>query len=316
MRKSTGILLASGMLVTVALSGCTTAAPSCEVEWQDGGVASAVDVSGSLGGTLKTSFPLPLVQLGEATSTVVQAGDGPIALPGSIVEGSVTIYDGATGEQLTGGGVFWSVDREEPRVVAAAKCLSPGTRVVTVGPASVVFGPSAAEGVDDATIVSVLDITAVYPGRADGADRLPVNGMPTIALAPDGRPGFTFTNAPAPTDLVISVLKEGSGPEVQEGDTVVLQYTGVSWAKRTVFDTTWEKGVPAKLVAADASTTSDGSGVVPGFAKALIGQRVGSQVLVAIPPGLGYPAGATGAPVADDDTMVFVFDVLGIQEGD
>ena len=51
---------------------------------------------------------------------------------------------------------------------------------------------------------------------------------------------------------------------------------------------------------------------MPGFAQALIGQRVGSQVLVSIPAELAYPAGSS-SPVAGE-SLLFVFDVLGILE--
>lgn len=315
MRTSSGILLVSGLLAVVAIGGCTsTTTASCDPEWSTGGLADTVTVDGGFADTPEVSFPTPLVQLDETTSAVLTVGDGELVAAGAVVEGVVNIYDGATGERLTGGTALWSVDRDEPHVTAAARCETVGSRIVTVGPASVVFGPSAVEGVDDATIVSVFDVTAVYLGRADGVDQLPLNGLPTIALAPDGRPGFTFTNSPAPTDLVVSVLKQGSGATVQEGDSVVLQYTGVSWATKTVFDSTWENGTPTVLVAADATTSSDGTGVISGFAQALIGQQVGSQVLVSIPADLAYPDGSSSSVAGE--SLLFVFDVLGIQEGD
>ena len=54
------------------------------------------------------------------------------------------------------------------------------------------------------------------------------------------------------------------------------------------------------------------SQVVNGFAKAIVGAKVGSQVIVVVPPGeeFGYPAGS--GPVGDDETMIFVIDILGI----
>ena len=43
-----------------------------------------------------------------------------------------------------------------------------------------------------------------------------------------------------------------------------------------------------------------------------MGAKVGSQVIVVIPPGeeWGYPAGS--GPIDDDDSMIFVIDILGI----
>ena len=53
------------------------------------------------------------------------------------------------------------------------------------------------------------------------------------------------------------------------------------------------------------------NGVVPGFAQALEGQTVGSQILAVIPPELGYgEAGNEGAGIKGTDTLVFVVDIL------
>ena len=50
--------------------------------------------------------------------------------------------------------------------------------------------------------------------------------------------------------------------------------------------------------------------VIDGWNEALIGQPVGSQILVVIPPEKGY--GAQGSPpsIPGDATLVFVIDIL------
>jgi peptidylprolyl isomerase len=67
---------------------------------------------------------------------------------------------------------------------------------------------------------------------------------------------------------------------------------------------------PADFVA-QSYIDNAGVGVVPGFARALIGQTVGSRVLVAIPPSEGYPAGQEPASIPANATMIFVIDILG-----
>jgi peptidylprolyl isomerase len=53
--------------------------------------------------------------------------------------------------------------------------------------------------------------------------------------------------------------------------------------------------------------------VVPGFAKALEGATVGSQVIAILPPSEGYgKAGNSSAGISGTDTLVFVIDILGI----
>jgi peptidylprolyl isomerase len=82
---------------------------------------------------------------------------------------------------------------------------------------------------------------------------------------------------------------------------VRVHYTGVVWGEDEPFDSTWD-GEPASL-------TLDA--VVPGFAKALEGQTVGSQVLVVVPPAEGYRDQAQ-AGIPAGSTLVFVIDILGL----
>jgi peptidylprolyl isomerase len=82
---------------------------------------------------------------------------------------------------------------------------------------------------------------------------------------------------------------------------VTVQYQGVLWRTGKVFDESWGKS-PATFLP---------SGVVKGFGKALVGHRVGSQVVAVVPPAEGYgKAGQPGAGIKGTDTMVFVVDIL------
>ena len=51
-------------------------------------------------------------------------------------------------------------------------------------------------------------------------------------------------------------------------------------------------------------------GVIPGFKKALEGQKVGSTVGVAVAPADGYPEGQPAAGIQAGDTLVFVLKIL------
>ncbi|RZI86892.1 MAG: FKBP-type peptidyl-prolyl cis-trans isomerase, partial [Microbacterium sp.] len=95
----------------------------------------------------------------------------------------------------------------------------------------------------------------------------------------------------------------GDGYEVQAGDYVLMQYSGVRWSNGEVFDQTWGKSPYT-----DATTK-----FVPGFQKALEGHKVGSQVLVVIPPVDGYGEGEINETDLKGETLVFVVDILGAQ---
>ena len=50
--------------------------------------------------------------------------------------------------------------------------------------------------------------------------------------------------------------------------------------------------------------------VLPGFVKGLKGKKVGSRVLVAIPPKDGFGQAQPDLGMKKDDTMVFLFDIV------
>nr|MTA38309.1 peptidylprolyl isomerase [Actinomycetota bacterium] len=54
-------------------------------------------------------------------------------------------------------------------------------------------------------------------------------------------------------------------------------------------------------------------GVIQGFHDALVGQKVGSRVVVIIPSELGYGDTGSGDQIKGGDTLVFVVDILGVQ---
>jgi len=108
------------------------------------------------------------------------------------------------------------------------------------------------------------------------------------------------------TGLASKVQSKGAGGgHPGPRDRVTVHYTGVIWGTGKVFDSSWTKGTPA---------TFQTSGVIPGFGKALVGQKVGSQVIAVIPPADGYgTAGQAGAGISGTDTLVFVVDILATE---
>ena len=63
-----------------------------------------------------------------------------------------------------------------------------------------------------------------------------------------------------------------------------------------------------------ASDTVIGEGeVIKGWDQGLVGQKVGSRVMLVIPPDDGYgTSGNTSAGIKGSDTLVFVVDILDV----
>ncbi len=320
MRKTTGIVLASALLLALAacagptgptLDGGTAVDPaSCSPEWSRGGLADGVKVSGDFGTTpVAVAIPTPLVSKTATSTAVVEQGDGAALGRSAIVAGTMTIFDGASGDLLTktNATTLIPLGSANAPFFDSAECATVGSRVVAVGPAAVILGDgiTSQNNLDPKmTVVSVLDIQDAYLTRAQGASQSPQNGLPTVSHAESGQPGLSFTNADAPADLRIETLIAGNGTTVKEGDNVLVHYTGVVWDTRKVFDSSWDRGAPA-------SFTTDK--VVEGFRDAIVGQRVGSEVLTSIPPALGYgDTPPDGSGISADSTLVFVIDILGV----
>jgi len=318
-RRFVSVVLAAGLLGS--LTACVSAPTlnGCTPDYVAGDSSKLVTATGELGAEPDAEFPTPLVA-DKVQASVITTGDGDVVDPGDATVLQVTIYNASTGEALissdySGSGLLLSAIEGQPAFGAVAQCATVGSRVAAVGPASELLGPDAIEAnglavTEEEPVVMIVDVERAFLGRADGRDELAQAGFPSVVLAPDGQPGLTIPGGETPTDLMIARLKGGDGKTVKKGDTVIVNYTGVLWDTKEVFDSTWDRGAPAGLVA--EALTDDGSGVVPGFAKALIGQKVGSQVIVVIPPEFGYPAGSAPATVPEGSTMVFVVDILGI----
>ena len=91
---------------------------------------------------------------------------------------------------------------------------------------------------------------------------------------------------------------------VTAGQTVTVHYTGVIWATGKQFDSSWDRGAPLDTVIGQGS-------VIAGWDEGLVGQTVGSQVLLVVPPDKGYgTAGQRRAGIKGTDTLVFVVDIL------
>ncbi|WP_061781734.1 FKBP-type peptidyl-prolyl cis-trans isomerase [Microbacterium hominis] len=310
MRRIPAALAVVGLSV-LTLVGCASASPSaaaCHRGADPSGVLDTVSVSGAEG-TPEVTLSAPVyVDHTVAVDETVGSGQR-VTSDMQDVQFAITIMSGSTGQKiLTSGTQVTPLSKWREQYAGFADmmmCATEGSRIVGAVPASD-LSDAAAQGWglsgSDAIVVAI-DLQKVYLAAADGVpqynDR---RGMPSVVLAPDGTPGVIIPDTAPPTDLAVEVLKKGDGPAVGGTDSIRINYTGVTWADRKVFDSTWENG-------ASAAVTLDA--VVPGFAQALDGQTVGSQILVVIPPALGYGDTASGS-IPAGSTLVFVIDILGV----
>jgi FKBP-type peptidyl-prolyl cis-trans isomerase len=186
-----------------------------------------------------------------------------------------------------------------------------GSRVLAVLPPADAFGasgdPSIGVGPTD-TVVFVVDMLTSVGNTAGPSGKWLSNGggaLPTVTAGRAGKgPKVTIPKTAAPETLRIRTLIKGGGPKVTKGEFIVVQYAGVIWRTKKAFDSTWSRRQPF-------GTTIGVGQVIEGWDKGLVGQTVGSRVLLVIPPIDGYgPAGDPSAGIKGTDTIVFAVDIL------
>lgn len=128
--------------------------------------------------------------------------------------------------------------------------------------------------------------------------------LPSASGTFGDKPVLTFPEDAAPQELAVVVLEQGTGEEVQAGQSIDVNYYGQVW-NGAMFDNSYDRGSSIQFPIGVGA-------VIAGWDDALVGKQIGSRVLVSIPPHLGYgERGMPAAGIGGTDTLVFVVDILG-----
>ncbi len=279
------------------------AAPTPTAE--DVAALEAVKVEGDTGAEPTVTFDQPFATSAPVARVDVE-GTGDALVKGQTLDVNYMLIGGDDGTTI---GSTWQQGATETIIMGDPAMVSAlnealdgqavGVRVVAAMP-----GTAGADGASSAATLMVLEVVGArdVPTRAQGDAVTPPAGLPTVTLADDGAPSIEVpSDAKEPTDLVVQPLIKGSGPEVKAGQTVTVQYSGWLW-DGTAFDSSWTNGSPFQ--------TQIGAGaVIQGWDQGVVGQTVGSQVLLIVPPSLGYGDKDNG-PIPANSTLIFVIDIL------
>ncbi len=171
--------------------------------------------------------------------------------------------------------------------------------------------PSTSTGAANAPAMTAAESPAPgtgCPTQAPGGGAAPdwtVNGA-TGSVAVTGStdkaaPLITVTQPFSVAETEVHTLHAGDGAVVAPTATVTVCYMGVDGRDGKVFDSAYERGTPAQFSL---------DGVVPGFQKAIAGQKVGSTVAVAMSAADGYPEGQPQAGIEKGDSLIFAIKIL------
>jgi peptidylprolyl isomerase len=157
------------------------------------------------------------------------------------------------------------------------------------------------------SIVAVVDLLAVTNplAKATGRTVSAPASVPVLRTNSKGIPtGFTAgKRVPAQvTRLGVYPVIQGTGPKTRTGQTLLVQYLGQLYPAKAVFDESWTRGQPFSFRL--------GTGVIAGWSQGLVGQRVGSRVILVIPPALGYGKAGSPPKIPKNAPLIFSVDIL------
>jgi peptidylprolyl isomerase len=169
----------------------------------------------------------------------------------------------------------------------------------------------AACGSDDTASDSSTDtsgVDAVAPVETSDTDAESDDTTDTGSVAPaPTNPDKPEVEIPdeIPTELVVTVIDEGTGPAAVSGDTVIVDYVGVRTRDGVEFDNSYDRFEPFPVVLGQG-------GVIAGWDEGLIGAQTGARIRLDIPSDLAYGPEARGDIIGENEALTFLIDVRAV----
>lgn len=291
-------------------SESTSQAPATIIDSLD-----QITVTGEAGQSPTVTAAWPL-GVNETMSRVLAAGNGAEVVEGGTVEVNYCGVNGRTGgvfdeNYSSGKTATFSLDK----VITG---FSKGLTGKHVGD-RVLIGVTGADGYDSAggaasagievgdTLFFVVDIVSTTLTGPSG-DTVAVDdaSLPTVTWSGGiNDPSVSIpAGVEAPGDLRVQTLIKGDGAEIADtGATITVNYLEVAYSDGHVIESTYNDGSPAPQSGALNS-------LIDGWQEGLVGQTVGSRVLLVVPGSKAYPNGNESPSIDPDATLVFVVDIL------
>ncbi|MFJ3305698.1 FKBP-type peptidyl-prolyl cis-trans isomerase [Streptomyces sp. NPDC086549] len=187
-----------------------------------------------------------------------------------------------------------------------------GSRVEMAVPPTLGYGTSGnaqagIKGTD--TLVFVIDVLDSFNSKSSShGTPAPQNdaALPKVGTNTDGKaPSIDIPKADPPKELVSNYVLEGDGAEVKADQTILCQFKGVVWDGGKTFQQTYDSGRLSQF------SLEQMKQVIKGLAEGVTGKKVGSRVMIVVPPDLAYgDTPPSGGVVKKGSTLVFSVDIL------
>ncbi|HEY5395161.1 MAG TPA: FKBP-type peptidyl-prolyl cis-trans isomerase [Trebonia sp.] len=326
-RRRVAALAITSLLAVGVIAGCgsstsskSAAASSSASASSSAGTAAdtytSVTATGAFGKAPTVAIPAKTGSGALYTKTLIQGSGSKLSTSDSLL-GNFALYlwSGKThkliGSTYTNGVPTLFTGSLLPGLETALEGQKVGSRVLAVIPPADAFGSTGNSqigvGPND-TVVFVVDMVKTFANTVGVPGAQTSNGggaLPTVTAGAVGKgPTITIPKTAAPKTLQVKTLVKGTGPVVKKGQYLVVQYTGVNYRTGKVFDSSWSRSEPWATVIGEGQ-------VIKGWDTGLVGQTVGSRVLLVIPPVDGYgKTGSSAAGIKGTDTLVFAIDII------
>ena len=194
-------------------------------------------------------------------------------------------------------------------LAACSSSSTPGsTSTTAVASSGAAASSVAASG--SAASSAAPDLGPAVPAATVVAPAVAASELPTASGKFGEKPTLTFPKTPAVPSLQREILTEGTGAVTKKSDYLTTNYLGEVWGGTKAFDNSYDRKATSTFQIGEAK-------VVPGWDVALVGLKVGTRVLLSLPPADGYgSAGGANGAIKGTDTIVFVVDIVGVIPSD
>lgn len=327
-KNSTRLLAAAALALSLSLSACSgtpeptdsatpsasepatpsaTPSPTPSVSVNVVNNLDGITVTGAAGVAPTLAVPAPMA-ISETMSKVLIPGSGNVVSGTSFVDVNYVGVNGRTGDKFDsswdrGASITFPLDSVVPGFKKGLEGKKVGDRVLIAMTGEDGYdagggNPQANIAVGD-TLVFVVDIVETSVTAATGSQGTPPAGAPAVA-GTDGKPVVTVPDGAAvPTETAVHPLIVGSGRKVGEKDFVLVLYRSWSWKTGKQLDD--------KYATPESGNISE---TIQAWKTGIVGQPIGSRVMIVASPADSYPEGSTNPPLEKGDAIVYVVDVL------
>lgn len=178
------------------------------------------------------------------------------------------------------------------------------TVVIAVTGADGYVGGNPDAGIEDGdTLIFVCEIVDSSLSGPTGDPVAQKEGQPVVTDS-DGVPTVSVPNPDTPpTELVVQPIIKGKGKAVKADSKIMANYIMVDYQTGKTLASTYESGPQVDVL----------NNLITGWREGLVGQTVGSRVLLVVPSEKAYPDGNANPKIEPDTDLVFVVDLLHVQ---